>query len=108
MKTDDILPVVGPIPAPTTTDIVLKAGWNFVGYPSFTTRNVGNAPGEAFELISGPGSIDMVQYYDASDPSNLWKAWDFGSYSQDDLIDVKPGYGLWIHVTGDCTWSVGW
>lgn len=106
MKMDDILPVVGPIPVPSITDIDLKAGWNFVGYPSLTIRNAGNASGEAFESISG--FVDIVQYYDASDPSNIWKEWDPGTFSQDDLIDIRPGYGLWIHVTGDCTWSVDW
>ncbi len=106
MKSDDILPVFGQLPIPMSTNIDLKAGWNFVGYPSLTIRNAGNASGEAFESISG--FVDMVHYYDANDPSNLWKAWDPGSYSPDDLIDVKPGYGLWIHVTGDCTWNVNW
>jgi len=106
VKTDDILPVVGTVPIPSITDIDLKTGWNFVSYPSITIRNAGNASGEAFESITG--FVDMVHYYDANDPSNLWKAWDPGTYSPDDLIDVRPGYGLWIHVTGDCIWSVDW
>jgi hypothetical protein len=106
MKSDDVLPIFGQLPIPMSINIDLKAGWNFVGYPSLITRIAGNGSGEAFESISA--FIDMVQYYDAFDPSNPWKAWDPGTYSQDDLIEIKPGYGLWIHVTGDCTWNVNW
>jgi parallel beta-helix repeat protein len=106
MKSDDILPVFGELAIPMSSNIDLKAGWNFVGYPSMTTRIAGNGTGEAFEFISS--YVDMVQHYDAFDPSNPWKAWDPGIYSQDDLIEVKPGNGLWIHVTGDCTWNVNW
>jgi hypothetical protein len=106
MKGDDVLPLVGQIPVSPTTDIQLKTGWNFVGYPSVTSRVAGNGSGEAFESISG--FVDMVQYYDAADSANPWKEWDPGALSPDDLTDVNSGMGLWIHVTGDCTWSVDW
>lgn len=106
MKSDDTLTIVGKVPVPSTTDINLKKGWNFVGYPSLTIRNAGNGTGEAFESISG--NVTIVQYFDAFDPSNPWKEWDPGSFSPDDLIEVRPGYGLWIHATQDCTWSVDW
>lgn len=106
MKTDAVFPVLGPVPVPSTTDIQLKKGWNFVGYPSFTKRVAGNESGEAFDSIIG--NVDMVQFYDAGDPGNPWKAWDYGSYSQDDLTSIKPGYGLWIHMTADDIWNVDW
>jgi parallel beta-helix repeat protein len=106
MDMDYVLPIAGPIPAPPTTDIELKTGWNLVGYPSITTRVAGNESGEAFESIAG--FVDMVQYYDANDGADPWKAWDYGSYSPDDLSDIQQGMGLWIHVNADCTWSVGW
>jgi hypothetical protein len=106
MDGDDVLPIVGPIPIPPTIDIQLKTGWNFVGYPSITPLVAGNGSGEAFETISG--FVDMVQYYDAFDSGDYWKAWDPGTMSPDDLTDIEPGMGLWIHVTGDCTWTVNW
>jgi hypothetical protein len=106
MDMDNVLPIVGPIPVPPTTDIQLKTGWNFVGYPSITPLVAGNASGEAFETISG--FVDMVQYYDAFDSGDYWKEWDPGSMSPDDLTDIEPGMGLWIHVNSDCTWTVDW
>jgi hypothetical protein len=108
MDSYDILSIAGPIPVPGTTDIDLKTGWNFVGYPSISTKVAGNASGEAFEFVSGTGSIDMVQYFNAADSGDPWKEWDPGSMSPDDLTDIMAGMGLWIHTTGDCTWSVGW
>jgi hypothetical protein len=106
MDSDAVLPLTGFIPLPLTTSIELKTGWNLVGYPSITTRTAGNETGDAFESIAG--FVDMVQYYDASDGADPWKAWDYGTYSPDDLVDIKPKMGLWIHVTGDCTWTVNW
>ncbi|UCE74672.1 MAG: hypothetical protein JSV56_02945, partial [Methanomassiliicoccales archaeon] len=106
MKSDDIFPVVGAIPDPSTTDIELKKGWNFVGYPSITVRIAGNDTNEAFESIAD--DVDLVQYYNASATSDHWEDWDPGSWSADDLGEIKPGYGLWIHVKGDCTWFVEW
>jgi hypothetical protein len=106
MKTDAVFPILGPVPLPSTTDIMLTKGWNYVGYPSFTKRTAGNDTGEAFESLKG--NLDMIQFYDAGDPGNPWKAWDYGSYSQDDLTSIKPGYGLWIHMTANDIWSVDW
>jgi hypothetical protein len=106
MKTDDTLALTGVPPTPATTDIELKSGWNFVGYPSLLTRPVGTGGGEAFSGLAG--FVDMVHYYNASDPADPWKGWDPGSYSPDDLVQVEAGFGLWIHVTTDTTWSVDW
>jgi hypothetical protein len=106
MDYDTIMSVTGPIPVPGTTDIQLKTGWNLVGYPSITERVAGNGSGEAFESISG--FVDRVQYFDAFDSADHWKEWDPGALSPDDLTDIKMGMGLWIHVTGDTTWTVDW
>lgn len=106
MSSDDTLTVTGSEPIPSTTNIDLKAGWNFIGYPSLTPRFVGVNPGEAFNSISG--FVEIVQYYNATNITDPWKEWDPGSYTQDDLIEIKPCYGLWIRVTEDCIWSVDW
>ncbi|UCF08079.1 MAG: hypothetical protein JSW28_10650 [Thermoplasmata archaeon] len=104
MASNDILFLTGNPPDPT--DIPLKKGWNYVGYPSLTPRVSGRDPGQAFETIYD--YVDMVQYYNTSDALDHWKEWDPGSFSLDDLTEIVPGYGLWIHVTGDCTWIVDW
>jgi hypothetical protein len=76
--------------------ITLRNGWNFVGYPSLIERI---AP---FNL---PGSIDMVQWYNAS--SGIWESWDPGTYAPDNLNSMKPGQGFWIHNPGTATqWSL--
>jgi hypothetical protein len=106
MKYDYILSVTGQIPVPGTTDIQLKTGWNFVGYPSITSRIAGDSAGEAFESIAG--LVDRVQYFDSADSADPWKEWDPGALSPDDLTDIENGMGLWIHVTGDTTWTVDW
>jgi hypothetical protein len=106
MNNDDILSIAGEVPIPPTTSIELKIGWNFVGYPSLTSRVPGVGVGEAFESISG--FVNVVQYYDSSDPADYWKEWDPGVATPDDLTDINPGMGLWIHVLGDCTWTVDW
>jgi hypothetical protein len=98
----DMLTVTGLQPNPT--GIQLKAGWNFVGYPSLTSKSVGINAGEAFESISS--YVTMAQYFDANDGTNLWKEW--GAGTPGDLTVLNPGNGIWIHVTGDCTWTVDW
>jgi parallel beta-helix repeat protein len=106
MKTADTLAIAGFDPDPLTTDIELKTGWNFVGYPSNTTRTAGILAGDAFESIAP--NLDMVMHYNASDSQDQWKAWDPGVQSPDDLVLIEPGFGLFIHVNGDCTWSIDW
>lgn len=105
MKTDDTLTVAGFDPDPVT-NIELKPGWNMVGYPTLTTRNAGISPSDAFFTIAS--EVDMVMYYNASDTSDPWKAYDPGSYSPDDLVQIEAGFGLYIHVTADCTWTINW
>jgi parallel beta-helix repeat protein len=75
---------------PKFTNIELKVGWNFVSYPSFIERNVSEAlSGIAYERIEG---------YSPLPPQHL------RIYSGDDLM--KPGYGYWIKVKADATWTV--
>jgi parallel beta-helix repeat protein len=105
MNSDDILTVLGVYPDPVYA-IELKSGWNFVGYPNLKSKQVGITPADAFFSIGG--FVDMVMNYNASDLQDQWKAWDPGAQSPDDLVMIEPGMGLWIHVTGDCTWVINW
>ena len=71
--------------------ILLKAGWNLVGYPSLTSRNVSDA------LAGLP--ILRVEGYDSSAPN-----YNLRVLSGNDLM--APGQGYWILVSSDSTWLV--
>jgi hypothetical protein len=79
----------------TTTDTPLYTGWNFVGYPSLTTRTVADS------LSSISGQYDAVWYYNASDSADHWK-----SDNDGDLTEMKAGEGYFIHATQDTTWTL--
>jgi parallel beta-helix repeat protein len=73
---------------PETTTIELKAGWNFVGYPSFIDRTVADAlDGIVYERIEG---------YDDTPPQYI------RLYTDSDIM--KPGFGFWIKVPFDQDW----
>jgi hypothetical protein len=76
--------------------IKLEPGWNFVGYPSITTRLIGDA------LTNVP--YDMVQTYDAF--TRQWLSYDPGGYSTDTLTQMETGRGYWIHCTSPFLWQV--
>ena len=73
--------------------IMLYEGWNFVGYPSVTTRSVTDA------LLGVP--YDMVQTYDAF--TDEWWSWNGNS---GDLTEMEMYRGYWIHCTEDYPWLV--
>jgi len=83
------LTVAGIVPRVTT--IELKAGWNFVGYPSFTKKRVGFA-------LSGVWLYERVEGYSQLPPENL------RIYSDSDLMET--GYGYWIKFSNDATWTL--
>jgi len=72
---------------PQVTNISLKVGWNFVGYPSFIKRNVSTAlSGINYERIEG--YVDKPPQY-------------LQLYSDDDFM--ISGHGCWIKVKADAT-----
>jgi parallel beta-helix repeat protein len=83
------LTVTGNIPA--VTNIQLFAGWNLVGYPSFTEEQI------SVSLI-GTGYDRPVEAFNASAPYGL------GQLADTDVF--KPGYGYWISVPVDTVWVV--
>jgi hypothetical protein len=88
MTSHDNLTVVGEVPHNTT--IQLYKGWNFVGYPSFTDRTVGDAlNGLPYEQVEG---------YENSPPYYL------RILSDSDVMTAGCGY--WIRVAEDCTWMI--
>jgi hypothetical protein len=75
--------------------IHLNYGWNLVSFPYIVSDF-----GLDSVLNSINGEYDAVQYYDPSDPSDLWK----GYHSQkllnlNDLTDLDNKKGFWIHVS---------
>jgi parallel beta-helix repeat protein len=75
---------------PDVSNILLKTGWNFVGYPSFTERTVAHA-------LSGV-NYERIEGYSQLLPQNL------RIYSDGDIM--IPGYGYWIKVGTDSIWTV--
>jgi len=86
---------------PSSTDISLYTGWNLVGYPSQTTRPIDEA------LASIDGKYDLVYAYDAWDAADPWKKYNTAAPPfLNDLTEMGPGWGYWIRVSEDCTWTV--
>ncbi|HEY9121663.1 MAG TPA: carboxypeptidase-like regulatory domain-containing protein [Brevefilum sp.] len=86
---------------PLTTAIPLQAGWNLIGYPSVTKKEVGTA------LSSIIGKYSLVQQYKASDTSDPWKIYNPSAPSSlNDLKELEPGFGYWIYMTQDATLNI--
>jgi hypothetical protein len=77
--------------APATTQIMLFAGWNLVGYPTLTPMAVQDA-------LFGV-AYDRVECFDPVAP-----------YIRDmaPLEMMTPGQGYWIKVPADTVWTVDW
>lgn len=77
---------------PTATSIQLKAGWNMVGYPSYTEKTISDA-------LAGMNA-DKVEVCDMADP---YQTKEVGS-----TYLMRPGEGYWVHVPADTIWTVNW
>ena len=102
MTVADTLDVSGAI-VPTSTISLWNnvGGWNLMGYPSNTNRSLpGAITAETNELYS----------YHPTDVTDPWKLFDrdFPIPELNDLQTMTPGWGYWIYVTADSTWSVGY
>jgi hypothetical protein len=73
----------------SNTTWVLYQGWNLIGYPSLTTRNVSNA------LSTIDGNYTQLVVYIAS--TGQWKTYVVGE-PINPLENMTPGYGYWIYV----------
>ncbi len=83
-----ILTVYGEIP--TDTQIILRAGWNLVGYPTLnTTTTLANALfGTGY--LSAEGYCPVSPYIMALDNSYI----------------MQPGEGYWVYVPADAVWNI--
>jgi parallel beta-helix repeat protein len=73
---------------PVTTEIVLRSGWNLIGYPALSNSTVGSILSSIrWNIAEG---ID-----DSTSPYCLRTL---------DIVDIiKPGEGLWLNVSSDVT-----
>ncbi len=76
----------------TSTSIPLFAGWNLIGYPTFTEETISNA-------LAGTG-FDGVEGFAPAAPYRL-----IGLAGSDIM---QPGGAYWVHVPTDTTWVIDW
>jgi hypothetical protein len=85
---------------PVSTDIPLYEGWNFVGFPSFSNSTLDDA--------LNPVNWEAIRSFEAGDPKmDYWKH----NYTEKpdhmkDPFEMKTGYGYWILVAEESTWTV--
>jgi hypothetical protein len=106
MTSAQTLTVVGT--APVNTDIALlndAGGWNLVAYPSVANRSL---PGVLSD--HGVGSdFSLVYSYRALETTDPWKLYDrTGPVWVNSLTEFAPGWGYWVLVSADHTWSVAY
>jgi hypothetical protein len=84
---------------PESTNINLYAGWNLVGYPSFTAKTVSNALSSI--------SYDTVFTYDSSDTNDPWKyTTSYKASYFHDLSNMGIGSGYWVEISSGQSWLV--
>ena len=99
VTTADTLDVVGGVVGTSSIALWDNAyGWNLVGYPSATVRTLPDA-------ITAQST--MVYAYHAAE-TNPWSLFDRSQPFGNTLTSLTPGWGYWIFVTADNTWSVGY
>jgi len=81
--------VAGLVPASTT--LMLKTGWNFIGYASFTPRTVA-------QVLAGI-SYQTVEGYGVNPPHFLQRLGGTAAMS--------AGNGYWVHVSNDAVLTLG-
>jgi PKD repeat protein len=107
MTVADTLDIYGS--APSATDILLlnnTGGWNLVGYPSMPARDLP----DALSLHGVGNNYTVVFAYHANDPTgDLWKLFDpLGTPFSNDLKQITSGWGYWINVITNSTWTLNY
>jgi hypothetical protein len=85
----DYMTVAGTVP--TLSSIQLNAGWNLVGYPSYTNDTIMNAlAGVVYDRIEGYNGAADPYYLMALNPAAV----------------MHTGEAFWIYLTSGATWDV--
>lgn len=92
------------VPGPTASggrDIILRTGWNLVGYPSQITRPVEQAMANVLSQVT------LVRTLDSTTGNVEWLIFsNDGSAENNSLPHMQPGRGYWVQVSEDCVWHV--
>ena len=89
VNTDSDLVVAGLVRASVT--VPLAVGWNFVGYPSFVDRAVGDAlSGVRYQTVEGFDPSNGPYYLERLDATSV----------------LRAGDGLWVHVSEPFDWTL--
>lgn len=76
---------------PVTSDVQLRKGWNFVGYPSLYDRDLPTA-------LNNPAITEVQAFDPAAPPTYLQKL--------DPADMMMSGYGYWLYSTQGTFWTV--
>jgi hypothetical protein len=104
MTTADTLEVTGKVPVTTDIDLSINAGgWNLVAYPSGVNRPLPAALND-----NGIGTdYSLVYAYHANDSTDVWKLFNrTGLPYANDLTQMAPGWGYWVKLIANKTWSL--
>ena len=88
---DGFLNVTGLLP--TSTQIILRAGWNLVSYPTLSANKT------VATAFWGTG----VNRVEAFDQSATYRTKAVGP-----TYIMRPGEGYWVHAPADTIWSINW
>ena len=95
MNQQGVLRVTGP--APRTTVIHLRPGWNQIGFPALRPQNVASTLGAI------AGSYDRVSVWD--NVARLWRSYAPGDRNNT-LSQFRPGDAIWIHATREVNLTI--
>ncbi len=106
MTAADVLEVTGQVPDNTSITLTTQAGgWNLVGFPS---TQAGALPA----ILSNNGVNDdftLIYAFHAADATDNWKIFDREAPSwANDLTELAPGWGYWVKVSANHTWTVSY
>ncbi len=90
-------------PAESQSTVLLKAGWNMVGFPAGSARDIATA------LAPIAGKYTLVFAYDPARPDNPWRKYNPAAPSfANDLTLLEPGKGYWLKVSEACAWTIAY
>lgn len=87
---------------PSVTAISLSPGWNFVAY---NRLRVDPVPA-VLDSNGLTGMYSAAAVYAPLNPYDHWAQYRPADPAFQDLLDLRPGYGVWIQATSAATWTL--